>query len=622
MKQNIIIQMLKTKNVILSFLLLLLANPSFSQVVVQMQRQQGGTYLIPGKVNGLDLNFIFDTGASNVCISATEAIFMLKNGYLKDTDVKGVSYSQIANGDIVENTEIILREVEVGGITIKNVSAVVAHNLNAPLLFGQSAIQKLGPIQLDGEKLIIKNGRDFKSDEKSFDFYKLAFQANEAENFNEALKLGEKALEMANTSRYKGLAYTQIVRAYGGLNDVNNAIKFSHEGLAVDPMNEEIGYNLGVLYYDSNQKGKAKNIFEHFINDHLHTPTSNPDITKRYLGGAFGYLANIQKEEGLVANAESNYKKSITFLPTHQGSYINLAGLYYEQLKYDSAAEYFEKAISFIPNRPSSISCYHHLGLCYFHLNNIEKAKESFVKCDKVYLKNFDILKKDTTLFNNAFQDKWFVDNCFIPYIEANQWKARLASTPQECIDGYHIVQDYEMQSMLTADDYKHFAKACAATNNSLELFLSLLEGHSMYPEDVDIAYMLSTQMKEGDEKIKILEDILKYENDKSSTLFDYGTIYNNIAFSYCVMHDYRKGLPYSQQAVKLNPEHDYSWETLGEIFYYLGQFEDCINAMTKCIKLNSKHKAAYKFRGDAEIKIGKNRDGEKDLRIAESFGN
>ena len=151
----------------------------------------------------------------------------------------------------------------------------------------------------------------------------------------------------------------------------HNAIKLSHEGLAVDPMNEELGYNLGVYYYNTNQKDKAKNIFEHFINDHLHAPTSDPDITKKYLGGVFGYLGKIQKEEGLVVNAESNLKKSITFLPTHQASYIDLAELYYEQFKYDSAVEYYEKAISFIPNRPSSISCYHHLGLCYFHLNNI-----------------------------------------------------------------------------------------------------------------------------------------------------------------------------------------------------------------------------------------------------------
>ena len=151
------------KRFVLSFFLIMLTAVSFSQVTVQMTRQEGGTFLIPGKVNGVELNFVFDTGASNVCLSAAEAIFMLKNGYLNQEDIKGTSYAQIANGDIVENTEIVLRKVEVGGIVINNVRATVSHNLDAPLLFGQSAIQKLGPIQLNGDKLIIKNGKNFES---------------------------------------------------------------------------------------------------------------------------------------------------------------------------------------------------------------------------------------------------------------------------------------------------------------------------------------------------------------------------------------------------------------------------------------------------------------------------
>ena len=35
--------------------------------------KSGGVYFVPITVNGLDLKFIFDTGASSICISAAEA---------------------------------------------------------------------------------------------------------------------------------------------------------------------------------------------------------------------------------------------------------------------------------------------------------------------------------------------------------------------------------------------------------------------------------------------------------------------------------------------------------------------------------------------------------------------
>ncbi|MFZ4105338.1 aspartyl protease family protein [Flavobacterium sp.] len=59
--------------------------------------KDGGVYSVPCKVNGLPLKFIFDTGASDVSISLTEASFMLKNGYLNKEDIGENVYYSIAN---------------------------------------------------------------------------------------------------------------------------------------------------------------------------------------------------------------------------------------------------------------------------------------------------------------------------------------------------------------------------------------------------------------------------------------------------------------------------------------------------------------------------------------------
>ncbi len=145
----------------ISFLLMtlgLISNNVYAQTRIIMQKE-GGVYTVPCKVNGLPLKFIFDTGASNVTISLTEALFMFKNGYLNKDDIYGSSYAQLANGDFTENTEILLKVIEIADLKLKNVRASIVHELNAPLLLGQTAIEKLGKIQLDGNELIIyKNG--------------------------------------------------------------------------------------------------------------------------------------------------------------------------------------------------------------------------------------------------------------------------------------------------------------------------------------------------------------------------------------------------------------------------------------------------------------------------------
>lgn len=124
--------------------------PSFAQTVIQM-KEVGGILTIPCTVNGVELTFIFDTGASKVSISLTEAIFMYKNGHLADEDILGKEYYVIANGELAEGTEIILRTVEIGNRKLTNVRASVIHKLDAPLLFGQSALNKLGKISIDYE---------------------------------------------------------------------------------------------------------------------------------------------------------------------------------------------------------------------------------------------------------------------------------------------------------------------------------------------------------------------------------------------------------------------------------------------------------------------------------------
>ena len=125
---------------------------------IQMKKMHSGLYEIPCTINELPLKFFFDTGASTVTISSVEANFMLKNGYLKSDDIKGKEYYSVATGEIHEGTTIRLREIKIGDAILRNVDASVVHNQQAPLLLGQTVLERFGTVTIDNinSKLIIK----------------------------------------------------------------------------------------------------------------------------------------------------------------------------------------------------------------------------------------------------------------------------------------------------------------------------------------------------------------------------------------------------------------------------------------------------------------------------------
>jgi clan AA aspartic protease (TIGR02281 family) len=130
-----------------------------AQVTVPMIQKGSGVYEVACKINDLPLNFIFDTGASDISISQTEVQFMLKNNYMAQRDIKGSQRYMDANGNIEVGTRIILRKVEIGEFVLHNVVASVVNNRVAPLLIGQSALAKYGKILIDNESKTITLSR-------------------------------------------------------------------------------------------------------------------------------------------------------------------------------------------------------------------------------------------------------------------------------------------------------------------------------------------------------------------------------------------------------------------------------------------------------------------------------
>lgn len=112
--------------------------------------QRGGVYEVPVVVNDvLKINFILDSGASDVSISPDVALTLLKTGTISQADwLPGAVYS-FADGSSAKSARFKIRSMKVGNRILRDVTCGIAKNIEAPMLLGQSALHKLGSYQID-----------------------------------------------------------------------------------------------------------------------------------------------------------------------------------------------------------------------------------------------------------------------------------------------------------------------------------------------------------------------------------------------------------------------------------------------------------------------------------------
>lgn len=125
---------------------------SGDEIVVPYRNENGVKY-VSVKVNGVGFDMIFDTGCSGALISVAEANYLYQKGKLSQEDILGITQAQIADGSIVENMVVNLKEVTINDqILCPDVKATVSSNINAPLLLGNEILDRLATIKIDNER--------------------------------------------------------------------------------------------------------------------------------------------------------------------------------------------------------------------------------------------------------------------------------------------------------------------------------------------------------------------------------------------------------------------------------------------------------------------------------------
>src|SRR2546427_11347393 len=117
-----------SNNRILLSLLLVLLHPSLLLAENIPLIKKGGVYEIPVEINGvISLNFVLDTGASDVNITTDVALTLYRTGTIRDTDfLPGQTY-RLADGSTVNSSRFVLRSLKVGQRRITNVVASIGN---------------------------------------------------------------------------------------------------------------------------------------------------------------------------------------------------------------------------------------------------------------------------------------------------------------------------------------------------------------------------------------------------------------------------------------------------------------------------------------------------------------
>ena len=114
--------------------------------------REHGAFVLPVVMNGrITRNFMIDSGASDVTISAEVLAALTRTGTIATTDYLDSQVYQLADGSKTRTQRVRIRSLRVGGVELKDVIVSVAPHADL-LLLGQSFLGRLQSWAIDNQR--------------------------------------------------------------------------------------------------------------------------------------------------------------------------------------------------------------------------------------------------------------------------------------------------------------------------------------------------------------------------------------------------------------------------------------------------------------------------------------
>lgn len=120
-----------------------------SEIVIE--RSSDGHFYADAAINGYDVNFLIDTGASSIALTGDDAAALGLDWDEYDLQVVGRG----ASGEVY-GKHVVLEEVTLGDFTARNLrAAIIPKGLDRSLL-GQAFLKTIDNVNISGDQMVLK----------------------------------------------------------------------------------------------------------------------------------------------------------------------------------------------------------------------------------------------------------------------------------------------------------------------------------------------------------------------------------------------------------------------------------------------------------------------------------
>ena len=403
------------------------------------------------------------------------------------------------------------------------------------------------------------------------------------------------------------------------------ATAYYKQVLNFDPKNEDALTNLGVLYSETKQPAKAEATFKRLL-------TASPGHLPHYYLGRFYSDSNRKKE------AIRSYKKAVSKKPDFIAAHIELALLYEEAKNYKKAEQTHRAILKLEPELESSRNQLARLLVKSGKKAEAEKVMRE-VADEKQIKAQIGLFYLEEKRFKEALKE--FEE---LLAIDQNHSSARylLASTWLEM----NKVDKAREQLMLITPDSNLYvdARLVLASNTqgendaarlakSYEIITETLKIKPDHPRLKLALAMLTEQSGDLKKARKILVDLAKEFTDSSKIQFHLGVVedqlgnkeaaiaalrkaieldpnfaeaLNYLAYTWA---DKKENLPealaMAHQADKLKPGEGYIIDTIGWIYFHMGDTTKALKLLKQAAPLSGQDPVVLDHLGDAYVRLG-----------------
>lgn len=419
-----------------------------------------------------------------------------------------------------------------------------------------------------------------------------------------------------------------LANLYISMGKIDEAAKVYQEILDDEPENLNILLMLGSLYAGNRQYSEARDILEKLVKLDPGSYAGHYYLAKLYQELRFFEKSIEAYEKALELNWSVMLSFDAAALHEYQGQHDKAIRLYHRIL---AENETNERARALLANT------YLRKGEIEQALNELEELRKFSDDPKKVNFtigrilldeKRFD---EAIALFSRILKDNPDMEGARSMLIMAHYQKADVATAKKllrEVEPGSH---DYENSILMLARilrDEKNMAGAeevlkesvAKSTGREISFYVALAmlyreqgkigEGHQIfsqaikdYPEDVKIVFEYSLFLdKIGDIEgaLSKMEEVLDREpNDPYALNYIGYTLADNDK-------NLEKAREYVERAVAIKPEDGFIRDSLGWVFYKLGDFDRAVAELEKAVELTPDDPTIYEHLGDVYMKINK----------------